>query len=82
MEFPQRPALLYLAERPLKAAQCKQGLPAGETNELGIDVARISGQVKASSVKKISEVVENHPDESLQIIRTWLAEEHAGSEPV
>jgi flagellar M-ring protein FliF len=31
--------------------------------------------VKASSIKKISEVVQQHPDESLAIIRSWLAEE-------
>ena len=43
--------------------------------DAGIDVARISGQVKASSIKKISEVVASHPDESLAIIRSWLAEE-------
>ena len=40
----------------------------------GIDVARISGQVKASSIKKMSEVLSQHPDESIAIIRTWLAE--------
>ena len=40
-----------------------------------IDVARINGQVKASSIKKISEVVSSHPDESISIIRSWLAEE-------
>jgi flagellar M-ring protein FliF len=43
--------------------------------DAGIDVARISGQVKASSIKKISEVVASHPDESIAIIRSWLAEE-------
>ena len=50
-------------------------LPAPERLDAGIDVARISGQVKASSIKKISEVVESHPDESIAIIRSWLAEE-------
>jgi flagellar M-ring protein FliF len=43
--------------------------------DAGIDVSRISGQVKASSIKKISEVVASHPDESIAIIRSWLAEE-------
>ena len=52
------------------------GLPAPEPRpDAGIDVARISGQVKASSIKKISEVVASHPDESLAIIRSWMAEE-------
>ena len=50
-------------------------LAAPERLDAGIDVARISGQVKASSIKKISEVVTSHPDESIAIIRSWLAEE-------
>lgn len=50
-------------------------LPMPERLDAGIDVARISGQVKASSIKKISEVVSSHPDESIAIIRSWLAEE-------
>jgi flagellar M-ring protein FliF len=50
-------------------------IPAADRLDAGIDVARISGQVKASSIKKISEVVASHPEESLAIIRSWLAEE-------
>lgn len=50
-------------------------IPMPERLDAGIDVARISGQVKASSIKKISEVVASHPDESIAIIRSWLAEE-------
>jgi flagellar M-ring protein FliF len=46
--------------------------------DAGIDVARISGQVKASSIKKISEVVASHPEESIAIIRSWLSEESSG----
>jgi flagellar M-ring protein FliF len=37
-----------------------------------IDIARIEGQVKASSVKKVSEFVDRHPEESLSILRGWL----------
>jgi flagellar M-ring protein FliF len=40
----------------------------------GIDIAKIDGQVKASSIKKVSGVVNSHPDESLSIIRTWMSE--------
>lgn len=50
-------------------------VPTPDRFDAGIDVARIHGQVKASSIKKISEVVSSHPDESLAIIRSWLAEE-------
>ncbi len=37
-----------------------------------IDISRIEGQVRESSVKKIGEVVNAHPEEALAIIRTWL----------
>jgi flagellar M-ring protein FliF len=39
-----------------------------------IDIARIEGQVKASSVKRVAEFVEKHPDESVSILRGWLHE--------
>ncbi len=47
-------------------------LPGPETDEPSIDIAQIQGRVRASSVKKIAEVVGQHPDESVQIIRGWL----------
>lgn len=37
-----------------------------------IDISQIEGQVKDSSVKKIGEVVTNHPEESVAILRNWL----------
>jgi len=37
-----------------------------------IDIAKIDGQVKASSVKKVGEVVSKHPDEAISILRSWL----------
>lgn len=39
-----------------------------------IDIQRIEGQVRDSSIKKVGEVVGTHPDEALAIIRTWLHE--------
>lgn len=39
-----------------------------------IDIARIEGQVKSSSVKSVSEFVNNNPEESISIIRGWLHE--------
>jgi len=38
------------------------------------DIAQVQGQVKASSVKKVAEIVEKHPEESLAILRNWLHE--------
>lgn len=37
-----------------------------------IDVARVEGQVKASSIKKIGEIVSHHPEEAVAIMRSWL----------
>jgi flagellar M-ring protein FliF len=37
-----------------------------------IDISRIEGQVRESSVKKVGEVVSAHPEDALAIIRTWL----------
>jgi flagellar M-ring protein FliF len=39
-----------------------------------IDIARIEGQVKASSIKRVSEFVDKHPEESVSILRSWLHE--------
>lgn len=39
-----------------------------------LDIARIEGQVKASSVKKVADFVEQHPEESTSILRGWLHE--------
>jgi flagellar M-ring protein FliF len=46
----------------------------GPDIEQKIDIARIEGQVKASSVKRVAEFVEKHPEESVSILRGWLHE--------
>ena len=46
-------------------------LPAPDNS---IDIARIEGQVKVSSIKKVADFVDKHPEESVSIIRTWLHE--------
>ena len=49
-------------------------LPNPNAGEGGIDIARIEGQVRVSSVKKVAEFVEKHPEESVSILRSWLHE--------
>ena len=49
-------------------------LPPPSEMEQKIDIARIEGQVKASSVKKVADFVQSHPDEAAGILRTWVAE--------
>ncbi|MDP2696650.1 flagellar basal-body MS-ring/collar protein FliF [Thalassospira sp.] len=41
-----------------------------------INLSQVEGRVKASSVKKIGEIVEKHPEEALAIIRNWLYQEN------
>ncbi|MFB7881809.1 flagellar basal-body MS-ring/collar protein FliF [Brevundimonas diminuta] len=42
--------------------------------EQRIDIARIEGQVKASSIKKVADFVDSHPEESTAILRSWMHE--------
>lgn len=48
--------------------------PGGDEAHARIDMARVDGQVRASAVRKVSEFVERHPDESVSILRSWLHE--------
>ena len=48
--------------------------PDTEQEEL-INLSQVEGRVKASSVKKIGEIVDKHPEEALSIIRNWLYQE-------
>jgi flagellar M-ring protein FliF len=49
-------------------------LPGPDQTEMEqrIEIARIEGQVKASSVKRVAEFVESNPEESVAMLRTWL----------
>ncbi len=40
-----------------------------------IDLNKVEGRVRASSVRKIGEIVDKHPDEAVAIIRNWLYQE-------
>ena len=57
---------------PLSISGGGGGMVPIQEQEARIDIARIEGQVKASSVKKVSEFVDRHPEESLSILRGWL----------
>lgn len=37
-----------------------------------IDIQQVEGRVRASSIKKIGEIVEAHPEEAVSIIRNWM----------
>lgn len=41
-----------------------------------IAVAGVEGKVRASSVKKVEEIVENYPSETVAVIRSWMTQEN------
>ena len=50
-------------------------LADGADEEGMIDMKSIQGKVKATSVKKIEDIVENYPDETVSVIRGWMSED-------
>ncbi len=76
----QAPAQLALAgggqpaSLPAKAAQDALPAPAEDDDDAGIDIGQIDGRLKASAVRRVSEVVGAHPEESMAILRTWMHE--------
>ena len=42
-----------------------------------MNIANIEGQMRASSLRRIAGLVEKHPEETLAIVRGWMAEETA-----
>ncbi len=51
-------------------------LPSASGMSDGIDMASIEGRVRDSTVRKIGEIVEKHPEEAVSIIRNWMYQEN------
>ncbi|MEL6113451.1 MAG: hypothetical protein AAFR20_11675, partial [Pseudomonadota bacterium] len=47
---------------------------AGGDLEQRIDIAQIEGKVRASSVKRVQEIVTGHTEESATILKQWIRE--------
>jgi flagellar M-ring protein FliF len=56
-------------------AMVMAGGDAEEDPESMIDIAHIEGRVKASSMKKIGEIIDKHPEEAVAILRNWMYQE-------
>jgi flagellar M-ring protein FliF len=48
------------------------GAPIGGDLEAQIDMAQVEGRVRESTVKKVGEIVDKHPEEAVNIIRNWM----------
>ena len=44
----------------------------GQFSDDLIDIDQVEGRVKASSVKKVGEIIAKHPDEAVSVIRSWM----------
>ncbi len=42
-----------------------------------VTLTSVDGQMRASSLRRLAELVERHPDESLSIVRSWMQQEAA-----
>lgn len=64
-----------------KLPQPETGASLGARSEINdeleqmIDLEQVEGRVRASSLKKIGEIIEKHPEETVSIIRTWMFQE-------
>jgi flagellar M-ring protein FliF len=47
---------------------------AAEIDQM-IDLNQVEGRVRASSIKKISELVDQHPEQAVNLIRQWVYQE-------
>ncbi|HZH46966.1 MAG TPA: flagellar M-ring protein FliF C-terminal domain-containing protein, partial [Roseococcus sp.] len=57
-------------------AEGQQGA-LGHEGEKMVNLAHIQGQMRASSIARITQLADEHPDEALGVIRRWLAPEEA-----
>jgi flagellar M-ring protein FliF len=45
-------------------------------DESMVNIAQIEGQMRASSLRRITELADKHPDETLSIVRGWMVREN------
>ena len=75
------PANPALAPPPTGAVQIgADGQPISQNNDEEenddlINIQGIEGRVKASTIKKVEEIVDNYPEETVSVIRSWMSQE-------
>lgn len=60
------------------------GIPAARSNTVAlledesmISIGNIEGAIKASSIRRIAEMMNDHPEESMGIMRSWMQQEQS-----
>jgi flagellar M-ring protein FliF len=57
------------------AAMGLLGGPDGGDPDAMVTLAKVDGQLRVSSLRRMTELVEQHPDQTLSIIRSWIQQE-------
>jgi flagellar M-ring protein FliF len=65
-----------IAALPAPGMQASALTAAQLEDEAMISLSQIEGQMRASSLRKLSDIVGKHPDETLTIMRGWMAQEN------
>ncbi|MCB1783201.1 MAG: flagellar M-ring protein FliF [Alphaproteobacteria bacterium] len=79
-DYPDADLLMAQPSAPALAAPGMEHGPdemsAGHiVEESMVNIAGVEGKVKASTVKKVEEIVENYPTETVSVIRSWMTQE-------
>jgi flagellar M-ring protein FliF len=45
-------------------------------DESMVNLSQIEGQIRASSIRRVTELVDKHPEETLSIVRGWMVQEN------
>jgi flagellar M-ring protein FliF len=51
------------------------GVAGALADESMVRLDNVEGQLRASSVRRLGELIDKHPEESLSIVRSWMAQE-------
>jgi flagellar M-ring protein FliF len=76
-ELEEQAALIAAGQSNPALPSPEMGLSTGEDGEGGdmIDMNKVDGQVKASSIKRVEDIVDSYPAETVNVLRNWIAEE-------
>jgi flagellar M-ring protein FliF len=58
----------------LGTAAAPLALGSGGSDSM-INIAQIEGQMRASSIRRVAELAEKHPEEAVSVVRGWMAQE-------
>lgn len=53
------------------------GAEEPEEEESLIDIQGVDGKVKSSSIRKVEEIIENYPQETVSVIRSWMTQDNS-----